>query len=76
MESSDHFEYSLSVHESLKPRIREFNLVSERTTVLRIITTRSNILLICIHVPSEEKLDHVIPSMKTLTEFMTKHQEK
>jgi exonuclease III len=58
LESSHFFGSGFAVHESLEPYVREFNPVSERIAVLRINTTPINMVLICVHAPTEVSTDN------------------
>lgn len=47
------FGTGFAIHKSLEPYVREFNPVSERISVLRVDTTPTNMVLICVHAPTE-----------------------
>ena len=53
MEERHAFGCGFAVHESLEPYIKEFNPISERITLLRVDTKPLNIILVCVHAPTE-----------------------
>ncbi|KAL4148527.1 hypothetical protein QTP88_002756 [Uroleucon formosanum] len=59
MEERHAFGCGLAVHESLKPYVKEFNPISETITLLRVDTKPLNIILVCVHAPTEIEEENV-----------------
>jgi len=53
MEEGHSFGCGFAVHETLEPYVKEFNPISERMTLLRVDMKPLNIILVCIHAPTE-----------------------
>lgn len=47
------FGCGFAVHESLEPYVKEFNPISERISLIRVDTKPLNIILVCVHAPTE-----------------------
>jgi len=54
-----HFRTGFAVHEKLEPYVKEFISVSERIACLKLNTTPLNIMLVCVHAPTEKSKDEV-----------------